>query len=87
MDWMLIVGGVAFLALFIGVAGYTTMTNKIITEQDKELARLKAENRRLEAALAGAKAVKALKKHPLYRDNPKVEIEVINNTADPFKPW
>ena len=48
MDWFLILGMIGFGCLILGFIGYSTTTNKIIKEQEKEIAALHTEVRRLE---------------------------------------
>lgn len=57
MDTFLLFGLIGFGCLILGVLGLTATTNKIIKEQEREIARLKTENKRLKSALRGAKYV------------------------------
>lgn len=57
MDTFLLFGLVGFACCILGVLGLTATTNKIIKEQEREIARLKTENKRLKSALRGAKYV------------------------------
>lgn len=47
MDTFLLFGLIGFGCLILGILGYTTITNKIIKDQERELAALKTENKRL----------------------------------------
>jgi type II secretory pathway pseudopilin PulG len=47
MDTFLLFGLIGFGCLILGILGYTTMTNKIIKEQEREIEALKAVNRTL----------------------------------------
>jgi hypothetical protein len=57
MDTFLLFGLIGFGCLILGILGYTTMTNKIIKEQERKIAALTTENKRLKSALRGAKYV------------------------------
>lgn len=57
MDTFLLFGLVGFACCILGVLGLTATTNKIIKEQEREIARLKTENKRLKSALRGSKYV------------------------------
>lgn len=47
MDTFLLFGLIGFGCLILGILGYTTITNKIIKEQEREIAALTTENKRL----------------------------------------
>jgi hypothetical protein len=47
MDTFLLFGLIGFGCLILGILGYTTTTNKIIKEQEREIEALKAVNRTL----------------------------------------
>ena len=57
MDYFLLFGIIAFAGLIISFLAYKFTTEKIIKEQEREIARLKTENKRLKSALRGAKYV------------------------------
>ena len=88
MDWFLIISLVAIGALFVGFAGYSTMTDKIIRDQEREIARYRTENIRLKAALRGRKYIKDIKLSKVVLDNPPpATVELLHATDDPFKYW
>ena len=47
MDTFLLFGLIGFGCLILGILGYSTITNKIIKEQEREIEALKAVNRTL----------------------------------------
>ena len=53
MSTIVVLGILAFGCLLIGMIGYSTMTDKVIKDQEREISRLRRDNKRLEAALAG----------------------------------
>ena len=57
MDTFLLFGLIGFGCLILGILGYTTITNKIIKDQEREIAALTTENKRLKSALRGVKSV------------------------------
>ena len=60
MDWFLILGMIGFGCLVLGFLGYSTTTNKIIKEQEKEIAALHTEVRRLEMTISQKRLKKAI---------------------------
>lgn len=76
MDTFLLFGLVGFACCILGVLGYTATTNKIIKEQEREIAALTTENKRLKTALKAKKKVKVVTVSP----------EPSNN-APSFKEW
>ena len=57
MDYFLLFGIAGFACLILGFIGYKRSTDKIIKEQDRELAALETENKRLKSALRGLKRI------------------------------
>ena len=57
MDTFLLFGLIGFGCLILGILGYTTITNKIIKDQEREIAALTTENKRLKSTLRGVKTV------------------------------
>lgn len=74
MDTFLLFGLVGFSLAIIGVFGYTAYTNKIIREQEKEIARLTTDNMRLAAALRGGKYIKRITVYDRPINNPKAAV-------------
>lgn len=60
MDTFLIVGLMGIGAIMVGFVGFKFYTDTIIDEQEKEIAALRNENRRLQAALRGKRYVQNL---------------------------
>ena len=60
MDGFLLFGIIGFSCLITSFIVYKVTTDKIIKEQEKEITTLTAENRRLHAAIRGARYVKIL---------------------------
>lgn len=60
MDTFLLFGLIGFGCLILGILGYTTITNKIIKEQEREIAQLKTENKRIKSAYKKLKRVESL---------------------------
>lgn len=90
MDWLLILGVLAFGGLIIGWMGYTTITDSLIKDQKREIAKLRSENRRLKAALNRVEYLKSIKKircavSPQDLREPLVTIH--NIIDDPFQEW
>ena len=81
MDYFLLFGIIGFGLLIISAVCYTTTTNKIIRDQEKEIATLKTHNRRLQAALRGSMYVTNIvtSKDPVK--NPKAIVK------PDFKEW
>ena len=61
MEKLVIVAAVIVCLLAVFVLAHTVVTDKIIKDQERELARLRTENKRLRSALRGAKHVDNLK--------------------------
>ena len=91
MDYFLLFGIIGFSCLILGFIGYSTTTNKIIRDQEREIASLTTENKRLKryidclnhAARAG---------HNISSDPASVTFRVINPEGnkvleDLFKIW
>lgn len=57
MRSLIIIAIVALVILAVCVSGYTAYTDKIIKDQEREIAQLKTENKRLKSALRGVKSV------------------------------
>ena len=88
MDWLLILGVLAFGGLIIGWMGYTTITDSLIKDQKREIAKLRSENRRLKAALNKVEYLKSIKKircavSPQDLRGPLT----VHDIYDPFKEW
>ena len=60
MDWLLILGVLAFGGLIIGWMGYTTITDSLIKDQKREIRKLENENRKLKAAIRGLRVIKSI---------------------------
>lgn len=78
MDYFLLFGITGFACLILGFIGYKLTTDKIIKEQDKELAALKTEKKRLESALRGAKYIQKVylsDKEIDYPPTAKIKVE------------
>ena len=58
MDWLLILGVLAFGGLIIGWMGYSRITDNLLKEQEREIAKLRRENRRLTTATAKVKKIR-----------------------------
>ncbi len=89
MDWLLILGVLAFGGLIIGWMGYTTITDSLIKDQKREIAKLRSENRRLKAALNRVECLKSLKKIrcAVIRQDLREPLVTIHNIDDPFQEW
>lgn len=57
MDTFLLFGLMGIGAIMVGFVGFKFYTDSIIDEQEKEIAALRTENRRLQAALRGSRYV------------------------------
>ena len=65
MDWILILGILAFGGLIIGWIGYSRITDNLLKEQEREIAKLRRENRRLTTEMEALDlAIKALEERP-----------------------
>ena len=58
MDWIVILGILAFGCLIIGWIGYSRITDNLLKEQEREIAQLRRENRRLTTATAKVKQIR-----------------------------
>lgn len=74
MNELVIVGLVVLALWAISFTAYSMITSSIIKDQQRELAMLKAENRRLKAVARGKKVVSNLKLHSEQLDFPKAEV-------------
>ena len=74
MDYFFIFGIIGFSCLILSFIGYSATTNKIIKDQERDIAKLETENKRLKSALRGKRYVK----DAVYLDypitNPKAQI-------------
>ena len=61
MEKLVIIAAVIVCLLAVFVLAHTVVTDKIIKDQERELAKLRTENKRLRSALRGAKYVDNLK--------------------------
>lgn len=77
MENLVIFAAVIVCLLAIFVLAYKIVTDKIIKDQDREIAALKTENKRLRSALRGAKYVDNIKlsKDPV---EPSVTFHIVN---------
>lgn len=57
MDYFLLFGILAFAGLIISFLAYKFTTDKIIKDQEREIAALHTENKRLKSALRGSRYV------------------------------
>ena len=81
MDTFLIVGLMGIGAIMVDFVGFKFYTDSIIDEQEKEIAALRNENRRLQAALRGSKYVTIISTSKDPVKNPKAIIK------PDFKKW
>ena len=91
MRSLIIIAIVALCILAVCISTYTAYTNKIIKEQEREIAQLETENKRLRSALRGAKYVDNLKlsNEPV---EPSITFTVVNPEGKKvldnlFKDW
>lgn len=61
MEKLVIVAAVIVCLLAVFVLAHTVVTDKIIKDQEREIAKLRTENKRLRSALRGAKYVDNIK--------------------------
>lgn len=80
MDYFLLFGLIGFSCLILSFIAYSTTTNKIIKDQERDIEKLTAENKRLKSALRGKRYVKDIVYHDYPITNPKAQI-----VKDPFK--
>jgi Tfp pilus assembly protein PilN len=57
MRSLIIIGIVALVLLAVCISFYTAYTNSIIKDQEREIAKLETENKRLKSAIRGAQYV------------------------------
>lgn len=75
---------IAFAVLMVCVAIYVYITNGIIKEQDKKIAKLRTDNFRLQAALRGKRYVKNVEYFDEELHNPQAKIiEIYDNRIAP----
>lgn len=80
MDTFLLFGLIGFSCLILSFIGYSATTNKIIKDQERDIAKLETENKRLKSALRGKRYVKDMVYYDYPVTNPKAHI-----IKDPFK--
>ena len=78
MDWLLILGILAFGGLIIGWMGYTTITDSLIKDQKREIRKLENENRKLKAAIRGLENIKMMS-NKLYASPEKPDIVIVRH--------
>lgn len=76
MDWLLILGILAFGGLIIGWMGYTTITDSLIKDQKREIRKLENENRKLKAAIRGSRMIKSIE---VYTDPQKPNLRIVRH--------
>ena len=81
MNTFLIIGLMGIGAIMVGFVGFKFYTDTIIDEQEKEIAALRNENRRLQAALRGSKHVTVISTSKDPVKNPKAIVK------PDFKEW
>ena len=85
-DTMFLIFGLILVFTLIGsFIAYKIITDKIIRDQEREIAKLKTENRRIYSALSGAKYVSKLvvSKNTIdYPATAKIELRERNNAED-----
>lgn len=86
MSTIVVLGILAFGCLLVGMIGYSTITDSIIKDQRREIARLRTENKRLEAALHGMACAKVMRVYREPINQPECTI-VRNDGEDPFALW
>lgn len=79
MDWLLILGILAFGGLIIGWMGYTTITDSLIKDQKREIRKLENENRKLKAAIRGLENIKTMHNKLYYASPEKPNIEIVRH--------
>lgn len=82
MDGFLLFGIIGFSGLITSFVAYKVTTDKIIKEQEKEIATLNTENRRLHAALRGARHVEVLEISDRPARQPKAIVRVTGQPLD-----
>ena len=81
MNTFLIIGLMGIGAIMVGFVGFKFYTDTIIDEQEKEIAALRKENRRLQAALRGKRCVSKLVVSDMPAENPQAIVK------PDFKKW
>lgn len=81
MNTFLIIGLMGIGAIMVGFVGFKFYTDTIIDEQEKEIAALRQENRRLQAALRGKRYVSKLVVSDMPAENPQAIVK------PDFKKW
>lgn len=75
---------VSLVTLIVFFIGYTITTNSIIKDQEKQIAKLRTDNFRLQAAMRGRHFVKNVEYHDEQHAAPKAQvIEIHDNRIDP----
>ena len=87
MDYFLLFGLMGFGCLIIGFLGYKFYTEKIIKDQETEIAQLRTENRRLQAALRGKQYVKSMKMSSEPATGIQRPVITIANNVPDYKEW
>lgn len=77
MDWLLILGVLAFGGLIIGWMGYTTITDSLIKDQKREIRKLENENRKLKAAISGLRVIKSIE---IYTEPQKPNLRIVRHS-------
>lgn len=76
MDWLLILGILAFGGLIIGWMGYTTITDSLIKDQKREIRKLENENRKLKAAIRGSRVIKSIE---IYTEPQQPNLRIVRH--------
>lgn len=76
MDFIYIFAFISLVALIISLIGYIHNTNGVIRIQEKQIAKLRTENFRLQAKLAGRQRVQRIESGPQI-------IEIHDDRIDP----
>ncbi len=84
MDFIYIFALISLAALIISLIGYIHNTNGVIRIQEKQIAKLRTENFRLQAALRGKRYVKNIEYVDEELHNPQAKIiEIHDNRIAP----
>ena len=81
MDYFLLFGLIGIGTIIVGFVGFKFYTETIIKEQEKEIAALRTENMRLQAALRGSRHVRNV----VVSDRPANRPQAI--VRPDFKEW
>ena len=76
MDFIYIFALISIVALIISLIGYIHNTNGVIRIQEKQIAKLRTENFRLQAKLAGKQHIQRIESGPQL-------IEIYDGSIDP----